>query len=374
MRKNYKLLGNNDILKLSKNKLNKLKFNRNMMLLKYMGFPISVVKSIQIYLNDVCSSEFIAKEGNEILVDNMLDVFDIMIESNYSLEKSMKEFLKSTKYLLEDNKEFLNVNNIVKFISELYVDYDSSYLAGKKESGMYICLYNYILLSSKNTKVNTSILLHEVLHGYAKSYSINKTNRYLNELATQLFTIEYQNVLGLDEFESVYDYDIPIIYMLAHLTNRDIIKKFMFNNDYNIIRKELIKKGASLESSSKLLEYIDNIHKNINCENSKEQKENNRNLYFCMMDIHESISNISYICDIEFISYIISSRMVNKTSLLIFSEYLYKNRLPIDYNKYKIVLKGLVVSDDYKPSILYDNGPEYIIENNADKVIRVRKN
>lgn len=378
--KNIKLIAKNELLRIEEDKIlsfsDNLKFYRNLALSNTLVIALTITSLIG--FGHVSFNVQVNKEKNNIYseenienVEYVLDNFESLIDNNDNLSNKTKEFLKITKIIIEENKEFINASNLQSFFKYICVDYDVDLNAFSRASGIYVNALKYMLISESENGVNKSLLLHEVLHGYSMNFHNTAKlgyNFYLNEIVTQVYTMEYTELLDLEEFNSIYDNDIVIVYMLAHLVGVDVIKEYRFNNNSNIVADALIEKGANKSDVSFLLECINNIHK---C-SDVEIDDNYLNLYSTFKRIHESISDIPLEDDIKFILYLQCSQFNTLESELYFVKFLLNKNLPSYSSVLKIDLEYIISDQNIElkpnPIIEFSDGSVYIVEKNRQNI------
>lgn len=378
--KNIKLISKKELLELEEKKVatfsDNIKFYRNLAVSNSLIFVLAIVSMMT--LGKFSFNVQVNSEKNNILSENnienvkyVIDNFEYLIDNNNDLSEESKDFLKKTKIILEENEEFINGDNIDSFFKYVCIDYDSEYSSISRASGIYINTLKYLAIAESEETANKTVLLHETLHGYSKNFNNGLKlgyNFYLNEIVTQLYTLEYKNILDLEDYFSIYDEDIVIAYMIAHLVGVDVIKEYKFNNNFYIIEDALVLNGADRSDASLLLEYINNIY-NVN---GYEESRNNFNLYNTFRKLHQSIYDIPFEEDIKFLLYIKNSRFANEDSEYYFAKYLRDNNIASDVSDTLIYLEYIIADDNIltrpNPVIEFSDGSVYIVEENHQKV------
>lgn len=369
--KRVDFLGSNllcKILKCEKEKLSKtIKSKSVNFSLDYLTSPLGFFTLM--YSHFTFPSKVKAKNSVDFIFENKEDVdyvlenFDNLIDMNQFFTPDTKTFLKSTKIILEDNKEYLIGKCLIEFLENAYIEYNSAFLnkdnENSKNSGMYTPLLKYLGIKSSEENTNSSVLLHEVLHGYTMDYNLPTANVYLNELVTQLYTAEYLKLLNLDSMSSLYDRDLPIVYMLAHLAGIDSIKRFAFDNDIRIIQNALVDRGANKSAVISFLKLIDYIPTNDSEKNDSIKFNNSKKLYALATVLYNDIFGKSFDDDIKFLTYLAGSRLSNGEVFYLFNKYLSDYDFNVGVNPFNIKLENLILkTKETGPSLLLWDGTE----------------
>lgn len=207
------------------------------------------------YINIMLAAFTISKNIDKQQEENLYYESEIVIEeltkkqisdyinNNSNLTLDEKIFLYDTHIILLENAEYIVVEQVKYFLENVDLNYGnlSGGLAGTYQPGEELIEIRDEELEEKSY----SVLLHEILHGY--TYNLNYTStssRYLNEIYNEICTVEYAKELGIPTNPTLYDLDLIIGYVLAEIIDIDVINKYKFNADFNIIENELLKIGV----------------------------------------------------------------------------------------------------------------------------------
>lgn len=255
------------------------------------------------------------------------DYFEIeeALESNENLSEEEKEYIRSLKFIFEDNYKYMDLSLIKQRLSTLKINYGP--IEGSA-NGMYQINENVITIESENlAKADKSVLIHELLHVFQIP-----GGHYLLELSNEFFTREaiiylYENGLlpkeeflpyiqklaiengsfnipeSEDEwlyfvnnslgFGSGYNIHIGIEYILANILDEETIRKYQFNpRNIDLIANYLAKLDEGLEPISE--EKITKAYRMLDSINELRQYNEETSDYDFKTDTREVLKQLDY--------------------------------------------------------------------------------
>jgi hypothetical protein len=213
------------------------------------------------------------------------------LQTNPSLTEEEKKYISLLASEIEENYQYMDLNETEKNLSRLKIKYYSSASKEidtlKKENhysrrlGLYIansqkneiCLYGTKYYKTTNfSDCDTSILFHELNHALNRETSYdnlaNKLSisaksygpRYLEEMVNELFSREYFASLSPEDYTKAYAHQMPVIYALSEIINDDTtLRKFKFNSNNNYIIEKLLEIDPDESLAYELITSINSI-------------------------------------------------------------------------------------------------------------------
>lgn len=309
----------------------------------------------QKYLEKI--NEFFSEiNDTNITIDYLLENYENIIESNPYIGDFEKNFLKQTKIIIEDNKNFVNPVYIKNILSNLKIYYNTN--LGEYTQGIIKGKFNLnekaIYISDTKNNMKTDLLMHEILHSFTEFIDID--NLYFNELVNEIYNNEYNQLLNIENTYTIYDYDLRILYLIMNIINIDYIKEYKFKNDINIIYDGFLNEGIQKEKVTELLEHINSLWTYFNNEAYKteyiEAYQEIHKLIFEFYehkydnDFYEQIDLMAYTSGTHLKNYVCNEKLITyfKTLGLNYYDY-YSSGTIIDYNSF--IASSLIEKDNY---------------------------
>lgn len=238
-----------------------------------LTMTIGTVKGIQWinYFKDKRNYEqnVLEYENRKLKIEDIINV----INNNPNLTNEEKNLFLSSSEFFYDNLEYLDYYTVISNLENLSIDYiprsgEFSGLSGDftrigNKTGK-IRIYN----ATNFADCEKSILTHEFLHAFTKSYN---SYNYVYEGIHVIFNNEYY---GKDQtlYDKTYQVLTDEMYILCELIDEDVLRKFHADDDINYLIKELVKIIPNYDMALKLIDNINSVY-SIKITQNKDQKE-----------------------------------------------------------------------------------------------------
>ena len=201
--------------------------------------------------NEITYIEDVKEDNIQIPDEEFLSIINNAIMENENLTTDEKIFMMSNSYFFLDNKEYINIDKLIRKLKKLKIEY-SPLTSNKKIRGNYSITENKInIYASTNFKDSDySVLSHEFMHA-CQDFGFTKYNSFLVETTNALTTYEYY---GKDDS---YRECVKYIRALIELVGKDAFKKFQCYPKEEIIVQELCK---IINSPTKAIKFLNDLN------------------------------------------------------------------------------------------------------------------
>ena len=240
------------------------------------------------YRVDSLYKDFQPKEVDDSVIQEALDA----LKENTNLTYDEKKFLQRCSNELEENKEYINFDQVTRNFSELRINYHSC----EGEDGSIILYqlggrYSYIgkernlidlygdffgkTFCNDFSTCNESDLVHEMNHALSYQsplmnlpgtageiaegiYLLAGVNTgQLLEMSNELFSREYLDDFSNQGLTGGYQWIMPPMYALAEIIDPEVLRTYQFNTDNYYITKYLLSIGVPKEDIYDLYKSLD---------------------------------------------------------------------------------------------------------------------
>lgn len=241
-----------------------------------------------------------------------------IIDNNEKLTLEEKKFVKKLRVEIEENREYIDFEQIERNLAELDIEYPSNV----EEKGNIKITGNYCLMGSERNKINVfneykyisgniencnkTTLIHELNHlltrrGFWKNVpgetgdmlgdiycDIGIKNEIFEEMVNELFSREYK-FTGLENIRNTAYRDfMPVMYSLCEILNEKTLREYKFSGNIYGVVQEITDLGVDIETVYELFKSLNLTSYLLQQEKlENEYYKNNQKIYGIIKEIYE---------------------------------------------------------------------------------------